>query len=150
MRASCGVDQLSGDTDAARGLSDAALEDVAHAEFAADLLHVDRPALVGEARVAGDDEDPLDARQAGDDVFDHAVGEVVLLGVATQVGEGQYCDGRFVRQRQARPSAPGFRSPDAGDGGPIGLRGVADQRPQAPLTGDAFELVQTSIAEIEA
>jgi aryl-alcohol dehydrogenase-like predicted oxidoreductase len=35
-----------------------------NAGLAPDLLHVNRLALVGEARVAGDDEEPSDARRA--------------------------------------------------------------------------------------
>ena len=53
-----GVDQLAGDAHAVAGLAHAAFEHIAHAEFAADLLHIDRLALVGEARIAGDDEEP--------------------------------------------------------------------------------------------
>jgi hypothetical protein len=36
------------------------------------LFHVDRPPLVGEGRTAGDDVEPFDPRQAGDDVLDDA------------------------------------------------------------------------------
>lgn len=48
-------------------LAHAALEHVAHAQLAADLLDVDSAALVGEARIAGDDDQPTDPRQPGDD-----------------------------------------------------------------------------------
>ena len=51
------VDQLRGNAHAIAGLAHAAFEHVAHAELAADLPHVD-VALVGEGRVAGDDEQP--------------------------------------------------------------------------------------------
>ena len=53
-------------------------------------------------RIAGDDEQPLDAGQAGDDVFDHAVDEIVLLGISAHVLERQHRDRRPVRQRQRR------------------------------------------------
>ena len=46
------------------GLAHAAFQHVAHAELAPDLLHVDGAALVGEARIAGDHEQPAQARQA--------------------------------------------------------------------------------------
>ena len=46
------------------------------------------PALVGEARVARDHEQPAQPREAGDDVFGDPVGEVLLLGVAAHVGNG--------------------------------------------------------------
>ena len=108
MRSGCGVDELPGDAHAIAGLAHAAFEHVAHAELAADLLHVDRPALVGEGRIARDDEQPLDARKAGDDVVDHAVGEIFLLGIAAHVLERQHGDRRLVGQRERRvvSSAP--------------------------------------------
>ena len=43
------IDQLAGDPHPLARLADAALKDVAHAEFTSDLLDVDGPALVGEA-----------------------------------------------------------------------------------------------------
>jgi len=87
------VDQLAGDPDPPAGLADAALEDVPDAEFLADLLHPDRLALVGECGVAGDDEQPRDLRQVGDDVLGDSVAEVLLLRVAAHVVEGQHDDG---------------------------------------------------------
>ena len=42
MRAGRGIDQLRGDAHALAGLAHRAFEHVAHAEFAPDLLHVDR------------------------------------------------------------------------------------------------------------
>jgi hypothetical protein len=84
------VDQLRGEADAIGRLAHAALQHVAHAEIAGDLPHVNRPVLVDEGRVAGDDEQPPEARQRGDDVLDHAVGEVLLVGVIRQVGERQH------------------------------------------------------------
>ena len=54
MPAGAGIDELRRDAHALAGLADAALEHKAHAQVAPDLLHFDRPALVGEGRVAGD------------------------------------------------------------------------------------------------
>src|ERR1700758_532968 len=42
MRAGFGLDQLPNDADAVAGLADRAFEQVAHAEFAPDSLHIDR------------------------------------------------------------------------------------------------------------
>ena len=104
--AGLGVDELAGDADPLAGRPDAALEHVAHAELARDLPHVDRLALVDEARVAGDDEEPAQARERRDDVLGDAVGEIVLLGVAAHVGEGQDGDrGLVERLRAGRPRA---------------------------------------------
>ena len=43
-------------------------------------------ALVGEAAVARDDEEPSGPRQGGDDLLDHAVGEILLLA-RSRVGQ---------------------------------------------------------------
>ncbi len=87
MRAGHRVDQLADNAHATAGLAHRAFEHVPNAEFAADLLHVDRLALVREARIAGDDEEPADAGERGDDLLDHAVGEIFLLRIAAQIGE---------------------------------------------------------------
>ena len=93
------------DPHAARRRPHAALEHVAHAELAPDLLHVHRAPLVGEARVAGDHEQPAHPRQRADDLLDDAVGEVLLRRVPAQVLERQHRDRRPVRQRRG-PSPP--------------------------------------------
>ncbi len=115
MHAARRVDQLAGDPHPAARPAHAALEHVAHAELAADLLHVDRPAAVGEARVARDHEQPAQAGQLGGDVLDHAIGEVVLARVAAQVLERQHGDRRLVgqrgRRRRARRCSPVGRRP---------------------------------------
>src|SRR5438105_8202401 len=49
------IDELSSYAYPPGSASHAAFEHVAHAQLAAHLLHVHRPALVGEARVARDD-----------------------------------------------------------------------------------------------
>ena len=46
--AGCGFDQLRGDADAVAGFAHAAFEHIAHAKLAANLLHIDGLALVGE------------------------------------------------------------------------------------------------------
>ena len=59
MSATLRFDELGGDADAVARAANAAFEDIADAEFAANSAHIDRLPLVGEARVAGDDEDPV-------------------------------------------------------------------------------------------
>ena len=106
MRARRSIDELPGDAHPVARLAHAAFEHVAHAELAPDLLHVHRPALVGEARIARDDEQPAQARQGGGDVFHHAVGEILLLGIAAHVLERQDGDRGLVREASAgRPGA---------------------------------------------
>ena len=110
-----GIDHLRGDADAAAVLAHASLHQIAHAQRAGDLLHVDRHAPVGEAGMARDDEQPFDARQSGDDVLDHAVGEIGLFRIAAEIGEGQHRDGRFVRQDGRRRRRRGGRGAGHGD-----------------------------------
>ena len=76
--------------------ADATFQDVTNAQLATDLPDVRRFALVGEGRVARDDEQRFEARQRRDDVLDDAVGEVLLLGIAAHVLERQHRDGRLV------------------------------------------------------
>ena len=111
-----GLDQLGGDAQAIASLAHAAFQDIAHAEFASHLPDVDGLALVDEARIAGDDEQPFDARQPGDDVLDHAVGEIFLLRVAAHVLERQHGDRRLVgeRERGAGACAAAPASPERG------------------------------------
>src|SRR5262249_36925287 len=52
MRARGGVDELAGDAQTVRRFAHATLEHVAHPQLAADLLHIDRSALVGKAGIA--------------------------------------------------------------------------------------------------
>src|SRR5258708_37786832 len=54
------IDQLPSDAYAITGLAHAAFKHIAHAELTSDLLDADGLALVGEARIARDDEEPAD------------------------------------------------------------------------------------------
>jgi hypothetical protein len=91
---------------------------------------------------------PLHLHRTDDEAwYDHAVGEVVLLGVAAQIGERQHRDRRLVGQGQLR-SRSSFRGTD--NSSLAGIRCLASERPEVPLARDAFELLQASIAEIEA
>src|SRR5512147_3117507 len=99
MRPSRCIDELGCNAHTVCRFAHTTLQYVAHAEFAADLFHVNSAALVSECRIASDYEQPFDAREASDDVFDHSVDEVILLGVATQVCKWQHSNRRFVRKR---------------------------------------------------
>ena len=96
------LDQLAGDAHAISRLPDASLQHVAHAQFAPDLPDIESLALVGEARMARDHEQPFDPRQTGDDVLDHAVAEVFLIRIAAHILEWQHGNRRFVGQRRRR------------------------------------------------
>src|ERR1700732_581817 len=83
-----GFDQLRGDPHTIAGFAHRALENVTDPQLPTNLLYVDRLALVGETRIAGDHEEPADARQRSDDLLDHAVGEIFLLRVALMFWNG--------------------------------------------------------------
>jgi len=100
MSAGRRVDQLGADAHVAGGFANSAFEDITHAQFPADLLHVDCLALVREAGIAGDDEEPADAGERCDDLLDHAVGEIFLLGIGAHVLERHDRQRRLIRQRR--------------------------------------------------
>jgi hypothetical protein len=79
-----------------------------------------------------DHEQPAGARQRRNDVFHHAVGEILLLDIATQVGERQHRERRLVGQRQRRPRFG--REPHA-------------EHPH--LAGDVLQLPLAKVFEIE-
>ena len=56
-------------------------------ELAPDILDLRRLILVGERRRAADHEQGAEPRKLGDHVLGQTVGEVVLIGVAAEVGE---------------------------------------------------------------
>jgi hypothetical protein len=99
MRASSGINELGGDANAFSTLAYGTFEHVAHAQFAADLLHIDRSTFVRERGVARDDEQSANATERGDDFFDHAVGEIFLLRVARHVLERQNRDRWLLGKR---------------------------------------------------
>jgi hypothetical protein len=100
MRAAERIDQLPGDTNATACFAHSSFEDIADAQLAADLLYIYRLAFVGETRIAGDDEEPADARQCSDDLLDHPIREIFLFGITTHIGEGQHGDRRLVGKRK--------------------------------------------------
>ena len=58
--------------------------------------------LYWKLEVARDDQELGEPRQLGDDVLGNAVAEIVLLRVATEIGERKDRDRRLVRERQFR------------------------------------------------
>ena len=108
-------------------------------------------ALVGEARIAGDHEQRLEARQRGDDVLDHAVGEILLLGIAAHVLERQHGDGRLVGQSERFdrrwPAAVSVRVPALGwhrrrPVRRLPLHAKRLHRPLDVLEGEAAQIVE--------
>ncbi len=83
------VDQLHIDADLLAGFLHAALQDVPDIEIARDIGKVGSLALVGKGLVAGDDEQRRDLGEIGGEILGDAVGEILLLGIAADVVEGQ-------------------------------------------------------------
>src|SRR5262249_26109825 len=103
MRAGASIDELARDAHAVAGFADTAFEQIAHAELASDLFYVHAPTLVSEAGIACDHEQRTHARERSDDLFHHAIGEVLLLNIATHILERQHGDRWPVGKRQRIP-----------------------------------------------
>lgn len=99
MRRGGRINKLGSDANPIIGSTDAAFEHVAHAQFATDLLHINRTAFVSEARIASDYEQLPKARQGRDDLLNHPVSKILLLPVTAHIVEGQHGDRWFVRKR---------------------------------------------------
>ena len=95
MRAGLAIDKLRVDAHPVLVALHRAFEDIAHAQFLADLLGVDVLALEGEGGVARDHEAVADAREVGREVLRDAVGEIILAWIAREVREGQHHDGKM-------------------------------------------------------
>ena len=103
MSAAFGVVELNGHPDAIGAPADAALEYITDSQFLRDLAQINGATLVGEARIAGDDEEAGELRQRGDNVFRQSVGENLLLGIVADIGEGEDRErGRWRRRSRGR------------------------------------------------
>src|SRR5215510_10987490 len=96
MHARYRINQLSCDANLVRRLVHRPFEDVAHAERTPDLLDIGGSALEREARIASDDEQRFELRERGDDLLNHPVGKILLLGLAAYVLEREHGDGGLV------------------------------------------------------
>ena len=140
MIARFGVDELHVDAHAVSAALNAALEHIADVQLAADRLHVERLALVGEGRIAGDHDGASYPRKIGREALRDPVDEMLLLRAASDIGERQDDD------REARRG--GF----FGRRGRRGLRlgGLADfKRIDADRLGDVLELGRAEIDDRE-
>ena len=136
----CRLDQLGGHAHPVGGLAHASFEYVSNAQVAAHFLDLDRRALVGEHRVAGDDEEPRYLRKRGDDVVGDAVGEVLLLGIGAHVVEWQDGDRGLVRHRRG-----GARLGGGGDGR-FGFEKRYPVHPHRP--GDVLDTLLAEVLKI--
>ena len=113
-----GVDELGADPHPVPRPAHAPLHHVADAQLPAHLLHVHRLALVGEARVPGDHRELAPAREPRDQILGDPVGEVLLLGIAAQVVEGQHGDGGCTAEAGDGQLPSSARGASAGAGRP--------------------------------
>ena len=90
------IDQLCRYADSISRLPGAAVQHIPHGEVFRDRVDVYSLSLVDEGRIAGDYQNPVELREARDDVFRHAVGEEFLLRIAGHVLEREYRDGGLV------------------------------------------------------
>src|SRR6516164_7820105 len=89
MRAVFAIDQLNVHPYLVTDPPHSAFEDVVHPKLAADLLCVDRFALVGERGISGDHETPGKTREVGRQVVGDAIDEKFLLGIVRQIGRAE-------------------------------------------------------------
>ena len=94
MSAGGGVDEFRRHPQLVGLMLNGARQHVADVEILGDLPRVDGLAFVSQGRVARDDQEVLVAREIGDDVFGHSVGEAARLFIAAQIVERQDGDRR--------------------------------------------------------
>ena len=99
MICALGVDELDVHPDAVGGALDAAFEDIADVELAPDLFEVDRLALEVEGGVSSDHPHSAHLRKVGGEALGDAVDEIVLPGIAPDIGEGKNHDRKARRPR---------------------------------------------------
>jgi hypothetical protein len=92
MRAAFRVDQLDVHPNMIAASPYAAFQHIADAEFAADLLHVDRFTLIGKGGAAGDHKASGNAREIGRQVVRDPIGEIFLIRIIRQVLKRQHDD----------------------------------------------------------
>ena len=86
-----GVDQLRVDADPVPGLRTLP-SSTSDAKLAPHMPNVDRFALVGEGRIARDDEQPTQSGQRCDDILGNTIRKILLFGIAAHILEGEHCD----------------------------------------------------------
>ena len=83
-----GVDELHIDVHAIAAALNAALDDIADVQFTSDRLHIERLAFVGKRCISGDYDAASYAREIGRQALGDPVDEMLLHGIATEIGDG--------------------------------------------------------------
>src|SRR3974390_1846796 len=97
-----GVDELHVHPEAVATTLHRAFEHIADVQLTSELLYVNALSLEGERSVTCNHERAIDARQVRGEALGHPIHEVLLLGIAAEVGEGQYNDGKMRRRNRRR------------------------------------------------
>src|SRR5581483_3106565 len=105
MRILSSVNQLRGYSHTAASATHATFENIPNPKLVANLLDVSGFPFVSETGISRDDEQGLEARERGDDVFHYAIIKILLFGIAGHVLERQDRDGRLIGQRRRALSA---------------------------------------------
>jgi hypothetical protein len=101
------LNELRGDADDATFPVNGALQQIVHAQFAANLRHAEPSVFVMHGRGASNDTQPLRVQisQSSDRFFGQAVTEILLIGITTQILEGKHRKHDFsVRNLRVKPS----------------------------------------------
>ncbi len=102
-----GIDELRRNPNAVGISLDRALDHKTDLERGADRARIDRLALVGPGRIAGDHAKLGEARQIGDDILGEAVGQPARGRIIGEMVERQHGDDRLDDWRGVRPEPPG-------------------------------------------
>jgi len=102
MRAAYGVGELDIEPKQITRPPNAAFDDIADAEFATDLFHVNRLVFVSKRSVPGDHKAAGNLREIGGQVVGDAIGEIFQLRIIREIGKGQHDDreSRYLEPRR--------------------------------------------------
>ncbi|TMQ70208.1 MAG: hypothetical protein E6K80_09225 [Candidatus Eisenbacteria bacterium] len=107
-----GFDELGRDAHAIAGAQHRAFDDRVDAQLARDVRQRAADALEAHGGGARDDAQRPDLGQVGDQRLGHAVGEVLLLGVAREVLEREHGDRLDTRRRRGASRRAGRDAPE--------------------------------------
>ncbi len=108
VRAGRRVDELGRNADPLGRFAHTALQHIPHAEILTHLLHLHGLPLIGKHRRTRNHEHAGNLGEGRDEILGHAIAEILLLRVVTQVRQREHGDGRLVRECERRPH---FRQP---------------------------------------
>ena len=93
MIAGFSVDQLHTHPEPVAATLHRAFEHVADVQLASELFEINRRSLVGKCGMSADHERAADTRQIRGQALGHTIDEIVLFGIAAEIGKRQNDDG---------------------------------------------------------